>query len=112
MELQQETKGSITVVKPAEQRLDSRSAADFKQQMTGLIQAGREWIVLDLSGVNFIDSSGLGAIVSSLKLLGERGDIVIAGARNTIATMFKLTRMDKVFRMFAGCDEALAALAR
>ena len=67
--------------------------------------------MLDLGAVSFIDSSGLGALISSLKTIGSDGHLVISGACGTVATMFKLTRMDKILRVFGTTDEAVAALS-
>lgn len=111
MQLHDEKIGDVLVVKPLESRIDASIAVDFKERMAGFINAGNELIVLDLSSVNFIDSSGLGAIVSSLKLLGRKGDLVISGIRQTVMNMFKLTRMDRVFRIFESRDQAVSALA-
>ena len=65
-----------------------------------MIESGHPLIALDLSEVDFIDSSGLGAIVSVLKQLDGRGDLVIVGAKPAVMNLFRLTRMDKVFRMY------------
>jgi anti-sigma B factor antagonist len=78
--------------------------------MGGFINEGQELIVLDLSEVDFVDSSGLGAIVASLKMLGGKGDLVISGASDKVMSLFKLTRMDRVFQIFATRDEAVARL--
>ncbi|MES2767357.1 MAG: STAS domain-containing protein [Bacteroidota bacterium] len=102
----------VLVVKPAEKRLDAKVAVSFKEAMVEFINTGSTLIVLDLSGVDFVDSSGLGAIVSSLKVLGRKGDIVIAGVGTSVLQMFSLTRMDKVFKMFPTQEEALQALSR
>jgi anti-sigma B factor antagonist len=102
----------VLVVKPAEKRLDAKVAVSFKESMVNFINSGSNLIVLDLSGVEFVDSSGLGAIVSSLKVLGRKGDIVIAGVGSSVLQMFSLTRMDKVFKMFSTQEEALQALSR
>jgi anti-sigma B factor antagonist len=59
-----------------------------------------------------MDSTGLGALVSALKTGGPPRVVALAGAREAVATLFKLTRMDKVFRMFGTVTEAAAALAR
>lgn len=95
--------------------LDSRIVADvaprFKHQLIDYITAGNRSIVLDMGAVSFIDSSGLGALVSSLKVIGQNGELVLCGTGGTVASMFKLTRMDKVFRMFDTSEEAVAALS-
>jgi anti-sigma B factor antagonist len=83
MELSQRTEGDVLVAKACDQRVDARLATEFKQQLLALIASGHPRIALDLSDVDFIDSSGLGAIVAALKL----------------------------FRMYPAEAEALAALA-
>jgi anti-sigma B factor antagonist len=112
MQIENKKISGVLVVKVLDQRMDAKVAIDFKEKMAGFIHAGNSLIVLNLSEVSLIDSSGLGAIVSSLKTLGRKGDIVICGTRETVMNMFKLTRMDKVFRIFANEEEAIAALAK
>jgi anti-sigma B factor antagonist len=111
MELAERTEGKVLVAKTFDQRVDARLAGEFKQRLITMIDAGHPLIALDLSEVEFIDSSGLGAIVSALKQLNGRGDLVIVGARPAVVNLFRLTRMDKVFRMFRGADDAVAALS-
>ena len=95
--------------------LDGRIAADvapqFKAHLAGYLKNGERSIVLDLGSVSFIDSSGLGALISSLKAIGNDGNLVISGAAGTVATMFKLTRMDKILRLFSTTEEAVAAIS-
>jgi anti-sigma B factor antagonist len=111
MRIESRTEGDVMVLEVKDRRIDARSAPDLKQKIGTFVSGGAEWIVLDLSEVEFVDSSGLGAIVSALKLLGRRGDLVISGARESVQALFKLTRMDKVFRMFPTVQEAQQALA-
>lgn len=100
----------VTVVTVMEKRLDAKVAVSFKEEMSALIASGVSTIILDLSGVSFVDSSGLGAIVTALKLLGRQGDLLVTGVQGDVMTMFTLTRMDRVFRMFPTVEEAAAAL--
>jgi anti-sigma B factor antagonist len=65
---------------------------------------------LDAQGV--VDSSGLGAMVSVFKLIGEDGEIVICGPSEAAMRMFKLTRMNRVFRIFEKEEEAVRALSK
>ena len=99
----------VAVVAPTVKRLDASVAPAFKQQVVQLVQAGEKRLVLDLAGVDFLDSSGLGALVSILKALGAQGTLAVCGARGPVLSLFQLTRMDKVFSIDA--DRA-AALAR
>ena len=111
MEIDQRTAGKVLIAKTREHRVDARLATEFKRQLVAVVESGHPLIALDLSEVDIIDSSGLGAIVYALKQLQGRGDLVIVGARPAVVTLFRLTRMDKVFRMFARTDEAVAALS-
>lgn len=111
MEIAQRTDGNVTVAKMSDQRVDARLAGEFKRHLQALIETGNPLIALDLSEVDFIDSSGLGVIVAALKQLKGRGDLVIVGARPAVVNLFRLTRMDKVFRMFPRADDAVAALS-
>lgn len=104
------SKDDILLLAVYDRRLDARAAPDLKASITSFVGQGWEWIVLDLSAVDFVDSSALGAIVSGLKALGRSGDLVIAGAKPPVTALFALTRMDKVFRMFPAVADAVAAV--
>jgi anti-sigma B factor antagonist len=110
MQLEEKPGGSYTVVTVVDTRIDAQAADDFRAEITRIAQAGRRRILLDLTEVRFVDSTGLGAIIASLKQLGPDGDLAICGAHDSVGSLFRLTRMDKVFRIFASQDEAVAAL--
>jgi anti-sigma B factor antagonist len=111
MELQERIEDDALVAKMLDSRLDASSAPALKKRITALIGSGHHRIALDLSEVEFIDSSGLSALVSALRQLQGDGDLVLIGPRSTVLSMFKLTRLDRVFRIFPGEAQALAALA-
>lgn len=111
MQLEDKKIGNVLIVKPLEKRIDASSATDFKGKMVDWVNGGNNRIVLNLSVVDFIDSSGLGAIVSSLKTIGNSGDLVICGVRDTVMSLLRLTRMNRVFQIFVSEEEALGALA-
>jgi len=110
MRIEQQESGNVMLVTVMDKRIDARVAPEFKKFMNAVVDGGQTWIALDIANVEFIDSSGLGAIVTSLKAVGRRGDLAISGARQSVNDLFRLTRMDKVFRMFATTAEAVAAL--
>jgi len=111
MQIHDKKIGNILIVKPSVKRIDASVAADFKEKMIGWINAGNKHIVLNLAEVGFIDSSGLGAIVSSLKAIGNDGDLVICGIGEAVMTLFCLTRMNRVFQICSTDEEALKALS-
>ncbi len=64
-------------------------------------------LVLDLTDVTFLDSTGLGMLVSVHRKLPDGTDLLLAGATGRVARVFELTRLDRVFPMFATLDEAV-----
>ena len=67
-------------------------------------------VVVDLSGVDFIDSAGLGLLIALLKRISERGgDLKIAGLQKKVRMVFEITRAFKVFDIFDNAAEALNA---
>lgn len=112
MQIEERKEGNILIIKVYDKRMDSTIAYEFKERMSEFIAQNNEFIVLNVSEVDFIDSSGLGAIVSSLKMLGGKGDLVICGIRDTVMRMFKLTRMDKVFGIYDTEKEAVTDLSQ
>jgi anti-sigma B factor antagonist len=109
--LTSELRNNVLVVRVTEKRVDAGKAPMFKDEMTRCIDSGQNQLVLDLSGVDFVDSSGLGAIVSCLKRLGPRGNLAIAGAKGGVSRLFTLTRMDKVFALHDTVDAAVEQLS-
>lgn len=88
---------NIAVVKPQTQRLDASMAEGFKSEIKSIVDGGARHLVIDFSGVQFMDSSGLGALVGSLKYIGAGGVIEIAQPCDAVQKVLKLTRMNKVF---------------
>ena len=103
--------GPVTVLAPTARRLDATVAPAFKQEVVKLIEAGDTRLVLDLGTVEFLDSSGLGAMVSILKALGNRGTVLVCNVRGSVLSLFQLTRMDKVFAIVPTRGDAVARLA-
>jgi anti-sigma B factor antagonist len=97
----------ITIVRPLMKRLDASVALAFKEEVLKLIAAGDSTLVLDLEPVQFMDSSGLGAVVSVLKALGAKGRLAVCNANAALLSLFKLTRMDKVFTITGSMEEAI-----
>ncbi|MCV6597835.1 MAG: STAS domain-containing protein [Mangrovicoccus sp.] len=107
MEFGSERVGEVQVVTPHEDRLDAAVAIKFKDQMRGLTADAPGRIVLDMAQVGFVDSSGLGAIVGAMKQLGPGQQLELASLTPNVEKVFRLTRMDRVFRIHANRDAAL-----
>ncbi len=101
--------GDVTVV-AAEGEVDVASVAALRERLVELAVEGRVHVVLDLNGVSFLDSMGLGAIIATrrkFKSLG--GQLVLACSAPVILKLLRLTSLDKVVPLYATVDEALAA---
>jgi anti-sigma B factor antagonist len=109
MQIVHRSEGDVLVVEVLEVRLATNAARDFGEQLAHLIELGHRRIILNLQRVRFIDSSGLGMIVMVQRRLVEGGEIAIVSSQEPVLTVLKLTRMNKIFRIFP--DEAAAAAA-
>lgn len=103
--------GDIAVIKPQLKRIDASVALSFKEAVLKVVESGEKAVVLDLELVQFMDSSGLGAIVSVLKALGTRGLLAVCNVKGAVLSLFKLTRMDKVFLIAETPSDAIAKLS-
>lgn len=110
MQLSTKTEEQLRIVSVEEDRIDAAVALEFKDAMRVQTEDGPQTVVLDLSHVKFIDSSGLGAIVAAMKSLGAERKMALAGLTPTVERVFQLTRMDTVFSVFSTLDGALAEL--
>ncbi len=111
MDLSTQETGDVLIVTVNENRIDAAVAIKFKDRMRDLTTDGPMRVVLDISAVEFIDSSGLGAIVASMKQLGDKRALGLAGLSPTVEKVFRLSRMDTVFSLHKTAQEAIAAHA-
>lgn len=111
MQMESAMTGKALVVRLLADRLDAASAPGFKGKMVDFINKGHNQIILDLSAVDFIDSSGLGAMVSTLKTLSNRGNLILCNLRESVKGLFTLTRMDRVFPIQSSLEDALKQVA-
>jgi anti-sigma B factor antagonist len=102
------TDGAQIVTVNAE-RIDAAMAIQFKEDMRSETESGAARVILDLSEVKFIDSSGLGAIVAAMKQLGSGRKLDLAGLTPMVDKVFRLTRMDTVFSLYSTLSDATAA---
>ena len=95
---------------PDGERLDIAVASDFRNALLELIENGRRNLVVDLKGVSFIDSSGLGALVSALKTLkanGGAGDVRLAQVQEPVVALLEIIRLNRVFTTYPSVENAV-----
>jgi anti-sigma B factor antagonist len=106
-----EEKGAAVLIEIKEERLDAHNSGDLKTQMLNLFEEGKQQLVIDLQEVRFVDSSGLGALVSGFKNASARnGNLKLCGLQPQVKSMFELTRLHRVFEIFPTAQEALASI--
>jgi anti-sigma B factor antagonist len=111
MNFETQSVGNVLVVTLLDRRLDASVSAQFKEDIQAMIAQGTHRILLDFGQVDFIDSSFLGALVSLLKTLHGKGELAVCSLNNNIHSMFKLTRMDKIFTIGADQSNALQQMS-
>jgi len=75
-------------------------SASVREQLIGLLEEGIIHLTIDLSGLEYVDSSGLGVLISIHKrCLQKGGKMVITGLRGMVEELFRLTRLDLVFNV-------------
>lgn len=105
-----EEKGDLVIMEIKEERLDAHNSGDLKSQMLSLFEEGKINIIIDLKEVRFVDSSGLGALVSGYKNASARnGNLKLCGLQPQVKSMFELTRLHRVFEIFSSAEEALGS---
>ncbi|MDP0561976.1 MAG: STAS domain-containing protein [Candidatus Endonucleobacter sp. (ex Gigantidas childressi)] len=100
--------GRFIVATVEEVRLDASLAEAFKSFLFESIEKGATAIIVDLTNVKFMDSSGLGALVAALKKMPGDGQLILAGAQPAVRDLFDLTSMEKLFSIATTVDDALA----
>lgn len=88
-------------------RLDGRNPRILKEKLTKELRTNNR-IILDLSGVIYIDSTGLGVLVGGLKkAMRQEGDIRLVNPSNEVRMLMELTRVDKVFLIYSNQETAI-----
>jgi anti-sigma B factor antagonist len=108
MNLTTDSINGFIVIRINEERLDAHNSADLKIEFQRFFEAGNKNLLVDMKGVRFIDSSGLGALVSGFKnATTNHGSLQLASLQPQVKSMFELTRLHRVFEIFQNVTDAL-----
>ncbi len=88
----------VLILEPQVQTIDGFNSSAFRERLLGYIRGGASQIVLDLSSVDYIDSTGLAAVVFAAKEI-RPGELMLTGLNDFTRRVFKLTRLDKAIRI-------------
>ena len=101
--------GGVVVVE-VDGQLIVGNRQELKQTVLDALEEGDKKFLIDFSKTGYIDSSGLGVLVSlSKKIRDEGGDLRLAGLNDDLKTLFELTKLDTLFAITDSASEALAA---
>lgn len=110
MNVDSEKRNRNYIVRIHEKRVDAANAGELKAYLAGLVEAGAKGLGVDMRSLEFLDSSGLGALVSAKKGLGKEGKVVLWGLAESVKTLFELTQLNKVFEILDDEGDALSRL--
>ena len=96
-------------VLPLKGEIDLHVSPSVTASLNNMIERKPERLVVDLSGVTYIDSAGLAALIGAMqKVEGYGGKFLLAGLQETVRSIFEISRLDQVFQIFPDANAALA----
>ena len=109
LSLNTRTQGEHTVLEVSGE-VDVYTAPALRDRITDLLDAGQHLLVVDLGGVEFLDSTGLGVLVAGLNRAREvGGSLALVCPQERVLKLFRITGLDEVFTVHSTVDEALAS---
>ncbi len=97
-------------VLPLKGEIDLHVSPVVTASLDAMIEKKPERVVIDLSGVTYIDSAGLAALIQAMqKVEAYGGRFLLAGLQETVRSIFEISRLDQVFQIFPDTDAALAS---
>jgi anti-sigma B factor antagonist len=101
----------VLVILVQEDNLDASNVRAFRESMQALIK-DKTRVVLDMSNLKFVDSSGLGALISCLRdTNGRKGDFRLSNMSRSVLALFELMRMHRVFSIHETAEGAVASFS-
>jgi anti-sigma B factor antagonist len=108
MNLKLENVKGYSVLTVLDERIDAHNSGELKQYLLQMVESGEKRIIVDLGYVRFIDSSGLGALLSGNKnILAKSGTLALTNIQQQVLAMFELTRLNRVFDIYAELNEVI-----
>ncbi|MGH9067265.1 MAG: STAS domain-containing protein [Acidimicrobiales bacterium] len=108
LDIQIEPAGGYTICRPVGE-LDAFTVSQFRQALSELAPTPR--LLIDMSGVPFVDSAGLGALIGGIRRVRELGgDVAVSCSRPTLTRLLRTTGFDRIVTVAETVEEAAAAL--
>ena len=108
---QDDTDGTLTM-QVTSAAIDASNCAQLRASLQSTM-TGQHKIIIDLSKVNFVDSSGLGVLLSCLRQANDAGQqLVLVGLSESVEALFELVRMHRLFKIYETAEDARRELTR
>ena len=102
------TNGEVTIFKLNESRFNSTISGLVKAEFTIVLSEDVNKLVVDMSQVEYCDSSGLSALLLAFRILqAEEGEIKIAAPQKSVRTLIEISQLDKILPIYSSVEEAI-----
>ena len=106
MNITEEKLNGFNVLFVKDERIDAHNSADLKDHILHMIEQGQVDLIVQMEKVRFVDSSGLGALLSGFKHAeAKSGKLALSNLQSQVLSMFELTRLNRVFEIYADLNE-------
>jgi anti-sigma B factor antagonist len=110
MEIQIEQRDGVSIVRLDCERATLQNAWEFRNALSELVDKGEKSIIINLSAVNFADSSFLGVLIHFFKVLVRRdGELKVVGLNSSLQILFEMANLTRLFDVYETVDDALRA---
>ncbi|MBI4535031.1 MAG: STAS domain-containing protein [Ignavibacteriae bacterium] len=110
MKFRTEQHGDVTIISLDGNLMGGPDATTLNNKIHELIEAGKKQVVIDLAGVRFMNSSGLGVLIGTLSTLrSSGGNLKIANATPKITSLIEISKLSSVFQTYASTSDAVAS---
>jgi anti-sigma B factor antagonist len=108
-ELGEESSGDGAHIIRVRGEIHVSTAAQFAQHLSDVVESGKTAIVLDMTGVEFIDSTGLSVLLNALRrVTRQQGTLALAVSNPTVLRLFEITRLDSTFDLYPDRESAIS----
>jgi anti-sigma B factor antagonist len=105
--------GSVTVIALEGNMMGGPDATMLNGKLHNLVEAGKKQVVVNLAGVEFINSSGLSQLIAGASLMKNAGGALkLSNASTKITTLLKITKLSPVFESFPSAAAAVASFTK
>jgi len=107
MKINHKTDGDVTIIELSGKVMGGPDHDKFKEAVGGLLEGGTKNFILDLSGVPWINSTGLGILISGFTSIKNAGGIMkVCSVKERVLSIFYISQLENVFEVFPTCEEA------